>query len=145
MKPCSWCHINLMTGCCVAYLVFSVHSESRKILGSGSRGGGEWMRRRALRAGTRRFIRCFSWIPVTLRAVFLGHNLSTDTHEDRWKGRPLCQVWDRSQLVPSCACSVRLHRSRRTSAAPACRPTGAWSGRWRRRRAPASSTSAPEN
>lgn len=62
----------------VAFLVLSVHSESRKILGR--RGGGEWMRSGALRAGSRRFIRCFSWIPATLRTVFLGHNLSTDTH-----------------------------------------------------------------
>lgn len=81
MKPCSWYHINLMTGCCLSYLVFSVHSESRKILGSGSRGGGEWMRSGALRARTRRFIRCFSRVPVTLRAVFLGRNLSKDTHK----------------------------------------------------------------
>lgn len=83
MKTCS--RIILIWRPDVAFLVLSVHSESRKILGR--RGGGEWMRSGALRAGSRRFIRCFLWIPATLRTVFLGHNLSTDTHtKTRGKG-----------------------------------------------------------
>lgn len=68
----------------VAFLVLSVHSESRKILGR--RGGGEWMRSGALRAGSRRFIRCFSWIPATLRTVFRDIILAR-THTQRPEGR----------------------------------------------------------
>lgn len=100
---------------------------------------------RAARHGTARLgSQCPADWTVAPPALSLSLSRIQPTHTPR-TGGTLWRRWDRSQLAPFIRSSVLLRRPRRTSAAPTCLPTGAWSGRWRRRRPAASSTSAPEN